>query len=750
VRLPLVILAALTVVACSERARTPLVDNALRTDLVPTGNGYRIRFGGQDYASFAIPRLGSHLSEVTINPAGSGWQRVRLEWVLDQAIAQDDLSVAFDLALRPDFHWVPHLTPVAGSIIAQHVFRSPAMIVAEGDRTLTIVPELEICGTVPTTPWYLDYDAPARRAVVGMSLSDEPVQGLYPRKAGMVFQPGLVELGFFVKAYVDSATPRNPWREVTRFLWDRYARPLAANGAPHDVPLGELTRTAHEWAFRGPWRDLVWQEVELGRKRIGGAQYLVNLTQSPGYPGSPWSDGLSIWNQSWFCSLRTASGLLRWARQHGDTDLARRAELGKALALSAPNQRGVFPSVMHIQTADGASAAGTGTLRWANADRIPRELGITPEWYHVVDASWTATWMMRWHVELEEDPDLLAYARAWGDFLLTLQRTDGFFPAWLHPTTLLPGGVLDDSPETSASVTFLLELAAATGDGRYRAAALTAMDAVLAGPVAIGRWEDYETYWSDNPIGRIGNVGLRFPRNGVFKQNTLSMLWTVEALLASFRATRDRRYLDWGRRTLDELSMAQQVWEPPFIHVPALGGFGVMNASGEWNDARQSIAAELYMQYYRETGDAQLFERGVAALEASFVMMYTPLLPRTKKQWELAFPFLGSADHGFTMENYAHAGVTGPNGLGIDGFAIFDWGAGAASEAYGRVRDHFGDVYIDRARRQGFGIDNVDVRVTAAGFELRDRAHKPRRIRIVYDDGRSEFVWLAGVLVVNQ
>jgi len=35
---------------------------------------------------------------------------------------------------------------------------------------------------------------------------------------------------------------------------------------------------------------------------------------------------------------------------------------------------------------------------------------------------------------------------------------------------------------------------------------------------------------------------------------------------------------------MDELSMTQQVWQPPFIYVPALGGFGVMNFDGEWND----------------------------------------------------------------------------------------------------------------------------------------------------------------------
>ena len=127
------------------------------------------------------------------------------------------------------------------------------------------------------------------------------------------------------------------------------------------------------------------------------------------------------------------------------------------------------------------------------------------------------------------------------------------------------------------SVTFLLELSEVTGETRYRDAALRAMEAVLAGPVPEGRWEDFETFWSCNLFGQDTLVGRCVERNGLYKQNTFSMFWTAEALLASWRVSGDDRYLAWGRRVLDELSMAQQVWQPPFIYVPALGGFGVMH-----------------------------------------------------------------------------------------------------------------------------------------------------------------------------
>lgn len=46
------------------------------------------------------------------------------------------------------------------------------------------------------------------------------------------------------------------------------------------------------------------------------------------------------------------------------------------------------------------------------------------------------------------------------------------------------------------------------------------------------------------------------------------------------------------------------------------------------------------------------------------------------------------------MENYGHEGETNPNGLGIGEFTIYDWGNGAASEAYIGIVDHFGKSFI--------------------------------------------------------
>ena len=711
-----------------------------------------IRNAEGETARFEVPLLKNGLRpDVRVTDAGEGWSRVRMTWRLENALPLDELAVTFKAAGEPDFWWAPHLAPNPGDCIAQHVFRSPALISMAGRRTLIIVPDLDICGANPQTPWFLDLDAPAKTLRLGLSKTKIIAHVQYHQAPGMVLGPGDVELGFFVTAYTDGQTPPNPWARVTDFLWKRWARPLLAKGEPLTVPMDAYVRHTYNWAFRS-WKDAIWQELTIGGMRVGAPKFIANTTESPNYKGPmDQREFLSLWNQAWFSSLRSAIGVARFARRTDDAFLREKADLTKAFALSAPMKNGIFPSVYRTDMEEvkvgGATvhrSKGWSTGYWTNSDRTPREQGISDAWYHVLDASWTALQMLRWNEDVSSDPRLVAYARSYAEKLLTLQDVKGFFPAWLDPQTLKPAAALADSPESAASVTFLLHLARGTGDARYRKSALRAMDALLAEAIPAGRWEDFETYWSCSGWGKKEFLGRRIPRNALYKKNTLSMFWTAEALLDCYKATKEDRYLRWGRRVLDELSMYQQSWQPPFIYIPALGGFGVMNFDGEWNDSRQSLFCELFMDYYRVTGDAVLFERGVAALKAGFVMMYCPENPKAKPLWEKVWPFFGEKDYGFTMENYGHGGEVSPEGEGIGSFTIYDWGNGAAAEARNRIFDHYGDVFIDRVRGLGFGIDSIEVAVKNGIATLTDRSAALRPIRLVFEDGTSQAVSLKG------
>ena len=104
------------------------------------------------------------------------------------------------------------------------------------------------------------------------------------------------------------------------------------------------------------------------------------------------------------------------------------------------------------------------------------------------------------------------------------------------------------------------------------------------------------------------------------------------------------------------------------------------------------------MLYGVELEEDEYIQRGVAALRASFVMMYCPENPKVKTLWEKKYPFFGPGDYGFTMENYGHGGVTSPEGEGMGVFTIYDWGNGAAAEAWNRIRDHSGPDFLMRIR----------------------------------------------------
>jgi len=374
----------------------------------------------------------------------------------------------------------------------------------------------------------------------------------------------------------------------------------------------------------------------------------------------------------------------------------------KELALSFPQTDGIFYSVIGTEMEkvenNGKSynrSKGWDKYYFGNSNRNPYSWDFRESPYHVLDMSFTAYLMLTWYQELEKDERLLNYAARYADKLIQIQREDGFFPGWLSLKDLKPMEYLNKSPESAMSVTFLLTLFKSTKNNKYLAPALRAMDSIIAEIIPVGQWEDFETYWSCSRYGSDSLVDKKVKRNNMFKQNNFSMYWTAEALLNCYKITGNKKYIQYGQRVLDEMLMTQASWQPPYMYVNVLGGFGVMNADGEWDDSRQSLFSELIIRYGKELKNKEYIQRGLAALRASFVMMYTPLNTKTKVQWERKWSFLGKEDYGFMMENYGHGGETDPAGIGIGEFTIYDWGNGAASEAYNRMVDHYGKRFIN-------------------------------------------------------
>jgi hypothetical protein len=655
-----------------------------------------------DYiSSITWDSLGSVRPEVTVQKISPGLSKVFLNFNVKESIRQDDWKVTIRPAFNPDFHWAPHLTPTDENIIAQHVFRAPALIIGNKQKQLVIIPDLDLIEE-PSVKWYMDLDAPANKLTLGVSNNKVTEHVLFARDSGMILPAPTFEFGFYVMTSNDSLAISDPWRKPLAFLWERWGKPLFIEGQPIKGDLEPYAKHTYDWAFDS-WEKSVWQEFSLKGKKVGAPVFIVNVTQSPNYPGNVNErEFRSIWNQAWFSSLRSAQGLYRYARRTNNKALLQKANMTKELALMFPQTDGLFPAVIATEMekieVDGKKVSrskGWSSYYFGNSNRNPivtwGDAKASP--YHLLDMSWTAYLMLIWYEELEKDNRLIAYATKYADKLITLQGSDGFFPGWLDTKSLKPIGYLDHSPETSLSVTFLLKMYEITKEDKYLASAENAMAAVVKNIIPVSQWEDYETYWSCSGV-LDSMLNKKIVRNDAFKQNTLSMYWTTEALYNFYKITNDKSYLKTGQRVLDELLMYQASWQPPFIPIHALGGFGVMNADGEWSDSRQSLFAEIIIKYGEELDSQEYKERGLSALRASFVMMYCLENPETKAQWEKVYPFFNEKDYGFMMENYGHGGKTNSEGLGIGEFTIYDWGNGAAAEAYNRILDHYGAEFV--------------------------------------------------------
>lgn len=596
--------------------------------------------------------------------------------------------------------WIPHVAPFDDTVIGDHSLRSPAIILADRKKVLALIPDVDDLRRAQEEGWrvWLDYNHPTRTIKVAA--------GAY--KVGpfhVAYQPTEIDYaGQAVRIRVHVMTSErpediaNPYRMVSHELWQRWGHKGYAQGGSQRAPFTTYAKHVVNWAFTpepNGWGDTVWQEFTIDGQKCGAPAFIVDVAQHPSVPMDQrrWREQRSVWNQAWFSTQRTANGLLRYARQIGSKELEERARLMTNVALMAPQRDGLFPSVY---TAGGGGYSlykdnpGWEKARWTNSDRRPP--GVSGDAVHLLDASFTARLLLEWHDLNPGEFQALGFVRQYAKRLRELQNPDGSWPGWIEPDGKVPAP-LAKGPESAMSAALMLELAARFPQEGWQESGRRGLEYLANGPVKEARWEDFETYYSCSRWGGDA-VGQKIARNGVYKSNTFSPFWCAEAFLAGYRALGEEKYLALGRRCLDELSLYQQVWEPPTISAPTHGGFGVMNADGEWNDARQSLFATLYLEYWRETGADEYRERGISALRCSFAMMYCPENTQVKAAYEKVHPAFGPESYGFMMENINHGGP-GPNAIGP--FTIFTWGNGAALESYARIRDEFGDA-LDMAR----------------------------------------------------
>ena len=584
-----------------------------------------------------------------------------------------------------DFIFSPQLRPEPEQVIADHVFRSPALIMQKGNDFTALVPDvgsIDVQNRRVRTAADLQIES-ARKPFVSFGLMNWAPEPYKARNTHVFYAapdslaPELEDttVSFSYRLFLDaSAPPREGFREVVRYHWKTNGRRyLSRKEGPQAEPFSAYIRKA--------WKDFL-PTVAMDAQYEGKPVTLLRQARLAWSNDLPKAADNDAWFNVWFNSLRTAYGMELYGRESNDTSLSAMAERVLNLALLAPQRKGIAPTIFYVDSSGGHWVADHA---WG---------GISHgECYPMFHNAWTCTWLLRWGDLLPaRREEIVRYTKAFGEFLLKHQNANGEIPSWYDPVALAPAAPMkEENAETAGAALFLAELFDRTKERHYLDGAERAMKYIFKEIVPRRKWYDFETFFSCSrkPLGFFDTYTQQPP------QNTLSMQQAAEACNALYRATRKEKYRTEGEAILDYLCLYQQVWSPRWLSRELFGGFGVQNTDAEWSDARQGYFAVTLMDYYDLTGREEYFERGVAALRAMFSLFESPVSPRT-------------------AENYAHSGSDTP--AGVTGL---HWGTGSSVTSIHILRHRYGDARVNLLTRWGAGIDGCTItRVGVDGSDV--------------------------------
>lgn len=631
-------------------------------------------------------------------PRGSSFAHVLVTAEFRDSVSLEYLLSTYSFAAGGplDFVFTPQLRPGPDEVIADHTFRAPALIMQKGALFAALIPDLPtIDGKKRASRTGADVQVAGSLPMMSFGLlpweKKNHVYYSHSETSLAVIPKGKIEYGYFLIASA-TAPDRHGYQEVVRFHWEQFGhRNFLDPVGPQTFPFATYVQKA--------WREFV-PMVALDATYEGKRVTLLRQERLA------WSNKLhkaannDNWFNVWFNSLRTAYGMYLFALETKD-ELLKSQSLGNLnLALLAPQNDGISPTVFYLDSSGGHWVAdhAWGGIRDGSA-------------YAMFHNAWTNYWLLQWADVLpERRGEIMAYTGRFADFLLKNQSSTGIIPSWYDPTTLEPVPEFrDENAETAGAAFFLAEYYRRTGQRKYLSAAEQAMQYITTAILPEHKWFDYETFFSCSrkPLGFFDSYTGQHP------QNTLSMHQAAEAFLSLYELTGKEEYKEQGIATMDYLCLYQQIWSPEWLSCELMGGFGVQNTDGEWSDSRQGYFAVTLIRYYELTGKQEYFERGVAALRAMFSLFESPDSPRT-------------------AENYAHAAADQ-----LAGVTGLHWGTGSSVVSIHLIGQKYGDAFVDVAGQWGVGIDGCripTVRVDGSRVELyiTDNVNSPRPVRVTF------------------
>jgi hypothetical protein len=279
----------------------------------------------------------------------------------------------------------------------------------------------------------------------------------YADSQAVTVRDTVLSCGYYLYLRGD-APVREGFRDIVRFLWERFGSAnLAASRGPQQEPFSTYVHKA--WDVYVPMVALETSHRGVPITLLRQARLAWSNKLHPGADND-------CWFNIWFNALRTAYGMAVHGTSSGKPALVRQAEGVLNLALLAPQERGIAPSVFYEDSTGGHWVADHA---WGGIDS-----GRCLPMFH---NAWTGTWLLAWADFLPKRRDeILAFTGRFAEFLVHHQDPRGVIPSWYVPGSLEPAPEFrEENAETAGAALFLAEYSRRTGDtiarqpnGRWR------------------------------------------------------------------------------------------------------------------------------------------------------------------------------------------------------------------------------------------------------------------------------------------
>ena len=595
----------------------------------------------------------------------------------------------FCFTQEPDWSYAPSI----GGFIPDAYYKAPVVMCQSNSSAFAIVPDLDRLNAdnLERCNHFLSLNLPDGKLLsAGFAPASLVAHSVYAENKDGTWQPDVNTRNSYFMFLTGVAEKQQAYRQIVRFLWEQFGRSEQVYAA--DQQAGSTETHEQTLTLWDNWRPVVWEQespelwldIPLPDGTVGG-----------GVETSRWGPGLSIYLSSWFNSMRTAYGMALYARRTNNPELMRLAAQTVNLALKSPGIDGAFKCI--------AAPTPNQEIVWGAGDGNG---GSTGEGFLGYDMSWTACWLLKWYeAGLPFSDGILDRCQNLAQFFIDRQEQDGFIPTRFDKY----GDVQKDlsrvvKAEAGPVALFLLQLYEQDAQQQYLDAAERTLSFLEKSVIPSRQWYDYETFWSCSPR-TIPYCEI----TGQWPANNLALSQTVEAFLLAWQITSNPHYLETGEVLLDYLLLYQQCWTHPLIgglksKAALLGGFTTQNSDAEWSDARQSQIGNVLMDYYRETGNVEYLERGIAALRAQFPISPYENVAHTGYGSRPATPkrvgHIAAVEPWFTYNRFPEK---------IRGVSSFHWGTGSGMAGIEMEEEFLRDVVVDMAACRGIGVNGLNV-----------------------------------------